>query len=172
MPLPLSGSFGMYNVNLELGNSGTASLDLNNANVRNLANIPSGAIGFSDLRGSLKMSMGYAYTYSTYYTLVQAQYGYYSGSYGGVTNTSFGDGKTLYYMTDIVSYGSYSFNVAISGFSSNPGITGYFTSVKKHGGTSFNASAASYSYGAGYGYWTWSGSTGFTTSGTAWCKFT
>ena len=110
----------MYNVNLELGNSGTASLDLNNANVRNLANIPSGAIGFSDLRGSLKMSMGYAYTYSTYYTLVQAEYGYVSGAYGGVTNTSFGDGKTLYYMTDIVSYGSYSFNVAISGFSSNP----------------------------------------------------
>lgn len=79
----------MYDVNVELGNSATGSLGLNDANVRNLANIPSGAIGFSDLRGSFKMSMGYAYTYSTYYTLVQAQYGYYSGSYGGVTNTFF-----------------------------------------------------------------------------------
>ena len=162
----------MYNVNVELGNTATASLDLNNTNVRNLANISTGAIGFNDLRGSLKMTMGANYAYTFYGTTILYQYGYYSGVMGSIVNTGFGDGKSVYYFMDQISYGTQTFEVAISGFSSNPGATGYFTSVKKHGGNSFNASAATYSYSSGYGYWSWSGQTGLSSSGTAWCKFT
>jgi hypothetical protein len=50
MVLP-TGTISMSQVNTELGRSATASLNLNDAAVRSLAGIPSGAISMNDLRG-------------------------------------------------------------------------------------------------------------------------
>jgi hypothetical protein len=173
MPLPITGSISMSSVNTEIGSSSTATIGLNDSGPRNLAGISSGTISMNDLRGALKMSMGYAYSYSTWGGILLYQYGYYAGSFGSLATTTFPDGKTLYYMMDQISFGSPYFSVCISGFSSNPGATGYFSSVKKQGGgTFYTSSLLSYSYAAGYAYWDWSGNVGFTTSGTAYCKFT
>ena len=162
----------MSSVNTEIGSSSTATIGLNDSGPRNLAGISSGTISMNDLHGALNMSMGYNYTYSTWGGILIYSYGYYAGTYGSLATTTFPDGKTLYYMMDQIAFGSQTFQLSISGFSSDPGATGYFSTVKKQGGNTFSASSATYSYGGGYAYWTWSGQIGFTTSGTAYCKFT
>lgn len=172
MPLPITGSISMSSVNTEIGSSSTATIGLNDSGPRNLAGISSGTISLNDLHGALRMTMGYQYAYTTWGGIAVYYYGYQAGSFGSLATTTFPDGKTLYYLYDQISFGSPTVQLSISGFSSNPGATGYFSSIKKQGGNTFNSSAASYSYGGGYGYWTWSGQLGFTTSGTAYCKFT
>lgn len=52
MTLPLSGSISLSAVNTELGNTSTAAITLNDANVRKLAGKESGAIGLNDLHGA------------------------------------------------------------------------------------------------------------------------
>lgn len=52
MALPTSGNITLAQVNTELGNSSSAAISLNNTNVRNLANKPSGAISMTDLYGA------------------------------------------------------------------------------------------------------------------------
>lgn len=171
MPLPISGSISMSSVNVELGNSSSATLSLNASGPRALAGISSGTISLNDLHGALRMNMGYQYAYTAWGGIAVYYYGYQAGSFGGLATTTFPDGRTLYYLYDVISFGTPTVQLSISGFGSDPGKTGYFTSIKKQGGGTFNSSAASYSYGGGYGYWSWSGSLGFTTSGTAYCKF-
>lgn len=51
MALPASGTISLANVNVELGLSSTATISLNQANVRSLAGIASGTISMSDLLG-------------------------------------------------------------------------------------------------------------------------
>ena len=51
MALPTTGPISLANVNVELGLSSTATISLNQANVRTLAGIASGTISMSDLRG-------------------------------------------------------------------------------------------------------------------------
>lgn len=51
MALPSTGSISMSQVNTELKKSATAVISLNDANVRKLANKPSGTISMNDLRG-------------------------------------------------------------------------------------------------------------------------
>lgn len=51
MALPASGAISAAMVNQELGRASTASLHLNDTQVRTLAGRPSGLIGYSDLRG-------------------------------------------------------------------------------------------------------------------------
>ena len=46
-----TGTIAMTNINLELGNSSTAQISLNDTNVRLLAGIPSGTISMNNLRG-------------------------------------------------------------------------------------------------------------------------
>ncbi len=48
MALPASGQISLNDVNVELGNSGTAQIDMNSAAVRGLFGIPSGEIEMSD----------------------------------------------------------------------------------------------------------------------------
>lgn len=173
MPLPITGSISMSSVNTEIGSSSTATIGLNDSGPRNLAGISSGTISMNNLRGALRMTMGYNYVYSTWGGVVLYQYGYYSGVFGSLATTTFPDGKTLYYLQDQISYGTQYFSLSISGFSSDPGVSGYFTSIKKQGGNTFNTSSVlSYYYSGGYAYWDWSGQIGFSTSGTAYCKFT
>src|SRR5574343_18056 len=51
MTLPASGTITFNNVNVELGVSGTTTRSLNDAAVRSLAGVPSGAISMSNLHG-------------------------------------------------------------------------------------------------------------------------
>lgn len=51
MTLPASGPLSLSQVNVELGNPSTATISLNDANVRTLANVPSGAISMQNLLG-------------------------------------------------------------------------------------------------------------------------
>jgi hypothetical protein len=51
MALPSSGPLSLSQVNVELGKSSTAQISLNDADVRALAQKPSGAISMSDLYG-------------------------------------------------------------------------------------------------------------------------
>jgi hypothetical protein len=172
MPLPISGSISMSSVNTEIGSSSTATIGLNDSGPRALAGISSGTISMNDLRGALLMNMGYAYTYSTWGGVIVSQYGYYSGAFGSLATTTFPDGRTVGYIMDEY-FGGGSCQIMISGFPSDPGKTGYFSSIKKQGGNTLTSATSSYSYGAGYAYWTWGGSIlGFTTSGVAYCKFT
>jgi len=48
MALPSSGPISLNNVNVELGLSGTTSINMNQASVRTLFGVPSGAIRMSD----------------------------------------------------------------------------------------------------------------------------
>lgn len=52
MALPTSGTISLQDVNVELGNSSTALISLNDTDVRTLAGIPSGQISMDDLYGS------------------------------------------------------------------------------------------------------------------------
>lgn len=56
MTLPASGPISMSQVNTELGRASTALLSMNDSAVRNLAGVPSGAIGFNSLQGKSSLS--------------------------------------------------------------------------------------------------------------------
>ena len=67
MTLSTTGPISLANVNVELGLSSTATISLNQANVRTLAGIASGTISLSDLRGksnapTISISPGSLYT--------------------------------------------------------------------------------------------------------------
>lgn len=51
MALPTSGAISLSQVNTELGKAATAAISLNDANVRSLAGVASGAIAMSNLQG-------------------------------------------------------------------------------------------------------------------------
>jgi hypothetical protein len=57
MALPNTGPLSMSQVNTELGRSSSANISLNEAAVRALAGVPSGAISFQDLRGKSAFSV-------------------------------------------------------------------------------------------------------------------
>ena len=65
MTLP-TGTITMNQVNVELGNPGTSNISLNDADVRDLAEIPSGTISMDDLRGKSAFSGVTATGGSTY----------------------------------------------------------------------------------------------------------
>jgi len=61
MTLPASGAISLNNVNVELGRSATAQIDLNNAGVRTLFGVPSGAIAMSNGYGKANSLTGVRY---------------------------------------------------------------------------------------------------------------
>jgi hypothetical protein len=67
MTLPVSGPISLNNVNVELGLSGTALISLNQASVRTLAGVPSGAISMNNLYGKgNRVSLSVIYSVSEY----------------------------------------------------------------------------------------------------------
>ena len=85
-------------------------------------------------------------------------YGYASGvaPFGSASPSTFTDGKTfqaLYDYYDLNVGGSYGI-LSVSGFASDPGQTGYFTSITSNSTTYTAAGAAFYSYGSGIATWT------------------
>lgn len=82
MTLPSTGPISMSQVATELGISATG-LSLNDSRVRALAGKPSGTISMSDLRGKSTSVLTVGSS-----TPSVTNYGYYSGLYGALTNTS------------------------------------------------------------------------------------
>jgi len=80
MALPSSGAISLNNVNVELGNSGTASINMGSAAVRDLFGVSSGAIDMADGYGKSSV----AYTSATGGTITT------SGNYKIHTFTSSG----------------------------------------------------------------------------------
>ena len=79
MPIVASGAFGLYDVNIVLHRSGTATISLNDSEVRTMAGAGgSGSIIYmNDLHGKTKY---YAGTYTSYYPWGAFSYtGYYAG---------------------------------------------------------------------------------------------
>jgi hypothetical protein len=67
MTLPVSGPISLNAVNVELGLGGTTLISLNQASVRNLAGVPSGAISLNNLYGkSNRVSLSVIYSVSEY----------------------------------------------------------------------------------------------------------
>ena len=66
MTLVSSGAIGLYDVNIELGLSGTATISLNDTAVRTLAGVASGEISLSNLYGkSNRVALSYTITTNT-----------------------------------------------------------------------------------------------------------
>ena len=79
MPIVASGAFGLYDVNIVLHRSGTATIELNDSEVRTMAGAGgSGTIIYmNDLHGKTKYYSGTLVAYLPYGTF------YYAGSYAG-----------------------------------------------------------------------------------------
>ena len=79
MPIVASGAFGLYDVNIVLHRSGTATIELNDSEVRTMAGAGgSGTIIYmNDLHGKTKYYSGTYVAYLPYGTE------YYAGSYAG-----------------------------------------------------------------------------------------
>ena len=123
MTLPASGPISMSQVNTELGLAATTTISLNQANVRALAGVPSGAISMSNLYGKSNITLAFNSGANFY-----LYYSAYTG-YGGVPTVELGfttDGGIYYTI-----YGA----VPISSSSSGP--TGYFSPITAGGGSNF-----------------------------------
>lgn len=94
MTLPVSGPISLNAVNVELGLSGTTLISLNQASVRTLAGVPSGAISLNNLYGkSNRVQVVYNITSNTlgaYNILVSSVPGYVAGLTDVTINISAG----------------------------------------------------------------------------------
>ena len=70
---------------------------------------------------------------------------------GSVSSGAFGAGQTLHDFSQT----STSTAVVITGFSSDPGQNGYFTTATYNGNSLTAATAATYTYSAGQATWSW-----------------
>lgn len=158
MTLQSSGAISLNNVNVELGRSGTASINMNETAVRTLAGVASGSYGMNSFYG--KSYYKYNGTLTQTYTYIYSSPYSYSQEYGAsaYSPTTLVDGKTLFRWTDFYTYVGGSLQgsggqIWISGFSSNPG-TGYITDAQVGSGTV--RTPTSYYYSSGAGYWDFS----------------
>jgi hypothetical protein len=70
--------------------------------------------------------------------------GYVQGFTGSIFRTTFSGGQTIRFIEDDIYYGQ--IIIGISGFASDPGQTGFWTSVRRGTGATFYASAATSYY--------------------------
>lgn len=178
MTLQSSGAISLYDVNIELGRSGAASINMNEAAVRTLAGVPSGSYGMNSFYGKSNykyngsittVSQAY-YTsggqfYNIFYGLFTSAY----GSYGSRSPTTLVDGKTLAVWEDYDQYDTYNSyetanygHIAISGFSGDPGI-GYITNAQIASNAIRTPNAYNYYGGMGHWYFTKFGFNAFAT---------
>jgi hypothetical protein len=154
MTLPSSGNITLAMVNVELGLPAGNPITLNDAAVRALAGVPSGAISMSDLWGK---SHAWAYTMNVGFTSAKSftSYGYLGGSYGSMSSTVFGPtGGTINQLNWLSSTG-----LLYLGVTGSPPNSGW-SSITVNG---VNYSRASASFSSGQ--WMWGVGNPFPSSG-------
>jgi hypothetical protein len=134
MPLQTSGAIGLDDVNIECGFSATTTIGLNDSRPRTLTSKASGQISLNDCYGCMYVTEG-----SAGYDI-----GYEQGICGSIFRTTFSGGQTIRFIYDDTYYGQAI--VGISGFASDPGQNGFWTSVQRGTGTTLTASSASSYY--------------------------
>jgi hypothetical protein len=130
MTLPSSGVITIGDINVELGLTRTAQLDLNASNARTLAGIASGQIKMSDFYGKSNITPGsqtfgpgsYSFTTPRYLTMVVQLYAGGGGGHGAHTNDGYMHG---YDGSPDGGGGPSSYNIAASYGGGADGSTGY-----------------------------------------------
>lgn len=171
MPLQTSGTIKLTDVRSELARSG--SISLTDSQIRTLTSKPTGTVKLSDCRSKFYMVQGY----TSYYDYTHEYYNYYSGyllsqSIGSLKRaTILPGGQTITGFYDYSDYSGTATYLEITGFSSDPGVTGFFSSVYGENNSRVYASAVNfYNYSGGTAFWQWFPSYMFSGSGDTGCE--
>ena len=154
-PLSMGGSTANRSVNLELSQAATAQISLNDANVRALAGVPSGAIVLAtDFYGKpVVVTETQTVTVGTFSFKGLVQYGFNQGVCGSITDGTFGFISNAP-IEVLVWSNTNTLIFQITGIYANSGWTKVTIA-----GVDFLRTAASYSTNTGPDFtnWTWSG---------------
>ena len=127
MTLPASGAISLNNVNVELGLSGTTSINMNQASVRTLFGVASGAISMSD-------GYGKSNTIAIGYTVVAGGGGGGNVTAGAYRSGGGGGAGALRFTTANIASGAFAVTVGGGGGSATNGTDSSFNGLTSTGG--------------------------------------